>query len=309
MTENNITPSTTQPARLPAPAAKSPIQATATSAAATSAANRPSMDGAGQQLFCQWFGCTEKSPNPEALYVRSRDCQMESSVKATNLSTQKHLCESHIGRKSTNTLNLTCQWGACNTTTIKRDHITSHIRVHIPLKPHKCYFCGNAFKRPQDLKKHVKTHADDSEIRSPQLDLKHPKIMSSQNPRYTFAAGYFESSVNGVNGQYAQAPSQYHQPCPPYHAANTHFYGNLHYGLSQRQDGNHLYGRTGGNDALNEFIADLNRRQLDSDSYAAISPRLLGLPARNQPTWYPIHYTTRSCSSCIALHNQTEGND
>ncbi|KAI1829382.1 transcriptional regulator family: C2H2 zinc finger [Penicillium roqueforti] len=289
MTENNITPSTTQPARLPAPAATSPIQAT-TSAAATSAASRPSMDGAGQQLFCQWFGCTEKSPNPETLY--------------------KHLCESHIGRKSTNTLSLTCQWGTCNTTTIKRDHITSHIRVHIPLKPHKCYFCGKAFKRPQDLKKHVKTHADDSEIRSPQLDLKRPEIMSSQIPKgYAVAAGYFESSVNDVNGQYAQAASQYYQPRPPYHAANTHFYGNLHYGLSQCQYGNHPYGRTWGNDALNEFIADLNRRQLDSDSYAAISQRLLGLPARNQPTWYPIHYTTRSCSSCIALHNQTEGND
>ena len=72
------------------------------------------------------------------------------------------MCERHVGRKSTNNLNLTCQWGPCRTTTVKRDHITSHIRVHVPLKPHKCDFCGKAFKRPQDLKKHVKTHADDS---------------------------------------------------------------------------------------------------------------------------------------------------
>jgi hypothetical protein len=37
------------------------------------------------------------------------------------------------------------------------------------LKPHKCDFCGKAFKRPQDLKKHVKTHADDSVLlRSPE---------------------------------------------------------------------------------------------------------------------------------------------
>lgn len=82
---------------------------------------------------------------------------------------QDHLCEKHVGRKSTNNLNLTCQWNSCRTTTVKRDHITSHIRVHVPLKPHKCDFCGKSFKRPQDLKKHVKTHADDSVlIRSPQ---------------------------------------------------------------------------------------------------------------------------------------------
>jgi uncharacterized Zn-finger protein len=72
-----------------------------------------------------------------------------------------HVCERHVGRKSTNNLNLTCSWGTCRTTTVKRDHITSHIRVHIPLKPHKCDFCQKAFKRPQDLKKHVKTHAEE----------------------------------------------------------------------------------------------------------------------------------------------------
>lgn len=79
---------------------------------------------------------------------------------------------------------MTCQWGSCNTTTVKRDHITSHIRVHVPLKPHKCDFCGKAFKRPQDLKKHVKTHADDSEIRSPEPGMKHhPDMMFPGKPQ------------------------------------------------------------------------------------------------------------------------------
>jgi hypothetical protein len=54
--------------------------------------------------------------------------------------------------------------------TVKRDHITSHVRVHVPLKPHTCSICTKSFKRPQDLKKHVKTHADDSVIVGPSMD-------------------------------------------------------------------------------------------------------------------------------------------
>ncbi len=76
---------------------------------------------------------------------------------------QDHICDCHVGRKSTNNLNLICQWNSCRTTTIKRDHITSHIRVHVPLKPHKCDFCGKTFKRPQDLKKHVKVRPTPAE--------------------------------------------------------------------------------------------------------------------------------------------------
>ena len=80
---------------------------------------------------------------------------------------QDHVCEQHIGRKSTNNLNLQCAWGTCRIHVVKRDHITSHIRVHVPLKPHRCEFCSKAFKRPQDLKKHVKTHADDPVVNRP----------------------------------------------------------------------------------------------------------------------------------------------
>lgn len=44
---------------------------TATAAAATAAVNSTSMNGGGEQLPCQWVGCTERSPTAEALYVRS----------------------------------------------------------------------------------------------------------------------------------------------------------------------------------------------------------------------------------------------
>ena len=86
---------------------------------------------------CQWLDCTKSFTGPEPLY--------------------NHLCNDHVGRKSTNNLCLTCKWRDCATTCSKRDHITSHLRglrpfsyraalplsnhspiVHTPLKPHVC---------------------------------------------------------------------------------------------------------------------------------------------------------------------------
>ena len=122
--------------------------------APTTAADAPRpVVAADDNLSCQWDKCTERCTSAEALFVR----QLRPQFLIPKLTLSKdHICEKHVGRKSTNNLNLTCGWNSCRTTTVKRDHITSHIRVHVPLKPHKCDFCGKAFKRPQDLKKHVK---------------------------------------------------------------------------------------------------------------------------------------------------------
>lgn len=57
---------------------------------------------------CQWSGCDKVLPDPETLY--------------------NHLCNDHIGRKSTGNLCLTCKWKDCGTSCAKRDHITSHLR-------------------------------------------------------------------------------------------------------------------------------------------------------------------------------------
>lgn len=45
-----------------------PASVTATAAAATAAVNN-SLNGTGEQLPCQWVGCTERCPSAEALYV------------------------------------------------------------------------------------------------------------------------------------------------------------------------------------------------------------------------------------------------
>lgn len=85
-------------------------------------------DGAdGAQYRCLWADCTKALSDPEALY--------------------NHLCNDHIGRKSTNNLCLTCKWKDCGTSCAKRDHITSHLRgmpphfdlatlAHILCSPH-----------------------------------------------------------------------------------------------------------------------------------------------------------------------------
>lgn len=113
-------------------------------ASSTSSADEHGKSGSAfARLRCKWLTCSSTFETPELLYT--------------------HLCEAHVGRKSTNNLSLACRWDGCRVITVKRDHITSHIRVHVPLKPYKCDFCKKNFKRPQDLKKHVKTHADDSQ--------------------------------------------------------------------------------------------------------------------------------------------------
>ncbi|CAE6444646.1 unnamed protein product [Rhizoctonia solani] len=113
----------------------------ATAPPATSSTSPPPAD---KGYACQWEGCDKSLPDPEVLYI--------------------HLCNDHIGRKSTNNLCLTCKWKGCGATCAKRDHITSHLRVHTPLKPHVCEICNKPFKRPQDLKKHEKIHTEEHHI-------------------------------------------------------------------------------------------------------------------------------------------------
>ncbi|ODQ63649.1 hypothetical protein NADFUDRAFT_47998 [Nadsonia fulvescens var. elongata DSM 6958] len=131
---------------------------------------------------CKWGNCNTTHATVEDLY--------------------HHLCNDHVGRKINNNLNLTCGWAGCNVATVKRDHITSHIRVHIPFKPFKCTTCAKSFKRPQDLKKHIKTHADDFSQPSPHSQIHNHGPMSHQSYIY----GYGNAGLGNANHNYAPPP-------------------------------------------------------------------------------------------------------
>ncbi|KAL9084437.1 MAG: hypothetical protein Q9165_008075 [Trypethelium subeluteriae] len=234
-----------------------------------------STSSAVDSLTCQWNGCGERCANPEQLY--------------------DHVCERHIGRKSTNNLCLTCQWGTCRTTTVKRDHITSHIRVHVPLKPHKCDFCQKAFKRPQDLKKHVKTHADDSVlIRSPEPNQRMngtPQAFPPQhggrglqnlaaNASYHGGSGYnLGGAAASFNHPHSGNPSFYngghHNPAAASAYGQVYYAVNPH-GAQSFDSGSDYTMRKRGFEDINEFFGDVKRHRM-STSYSDISGRLAAL--------------------------------
>nr|POE88085.1 ph-response transcription factor [Quercus suber] len=212
-------------------------------------------------LTCQWQGCGERTDSAEALY--------------------DHVCERHVGRKSTNNLNLTCQWGPCRTTTVKRDHITSHIRVHVPLKPHKCDFCGKAFKRPQDLKKHVKTHADDSVVSGSPHQGHNGRSGLSTNPMSQSASGYYGATHdNGLNPYPSYQPSMATGATSGYAQHNNGQYagyGSVSYPNSAAvADIQSMDTRRRAIEALNDFLGDIKRRAINPSNYYDVGQRLQG---------------------------------
>ncbi|KAM7223792.1 pH-response transcription factor pacC/RIM101 [Rhypophila decipiens] len=248
-----------------------PAPSTAPTTTSSSSSAAASQD---ESLVCRWSECNERFNTAEILY--------------------EHICEKHVGRKSTNNLNLTCQWNSCRTTTVKRDHITSHIRVHVPLKPHKCDFCGKSFKRPQDLKKHVKTHADDSVLvgRAPQdqnggmhpgyrnQPTKAPSSFYDHNGqmRGTNQAPFGQPHPNGQASYYHQHPSHQQQQYHPMYYSQQPMGSRGDYMTHQAASFDPHRSKRGF-DELDNFFGSVKRRQVDPTSYTHVSRSLMPIHA------------------------------
>ncbi|GMG29097.1 unnamed protein product [Ambrosiozyma monospora] len=152
-------------------------------------------------LECKWRGCNVVLNDAKSLY--------------------QHLCDFHVGRKCNRNLSLACQWGNCQVVTVKRDHITSHLRVHVPLKPFACETCDKKFKRPQDLKKHIKTHAEDSKKNKAKKE-KELRLQQQQMAQRSSDYGYSSYDYNSSslhlpyrsNNPTAAASGNYDLPIP-----------------------------------------------------------------------------------------------
>ncbi|RKP06625.1 hypothetical protein THASP1DRAFT_30065 [Thamnocephalis sphaerospora] len=86
-----------------------------------------------------------------------RTCQLEFLDPAMLM---HHVSEEHVGRRALGHLSLRCEWADCHVVARKRDHIISHVRLHVPYWPLVCPICNRRFKRNPALKRHFRRHME-----------------------------------------------------------------------------------------------------------------------------------------------------
>ncbi|KAJ1734655.1 hypothetical protein LPJ61_000960 [Coemansia biformis] len=249
------------------------------SAAPNGAAHACHWDGCGaadhdgpEALFMhvasEHFGHQPSSPAP-LLECRWEGCAAGGFADAEVLYT--HITNDHVGRKSTGNLCLECKWDGCKVSRTKRDHITSHIRVHVPLKPYKCNLCAKAFKRPQDLKKHERIHADGHAHQLPIIDYRYYSMLGQPAaPRlHTPAHSNSSPTVGSLSPADCQVPydaantlglPRRNSPYTPYTPINA---SPLHGYLPHIGDAGMLSGGKRGIDAIEELQQTVKKSRAD----------------------------------------------
>jgi len=152
-------------------------------------------DGYGQEshaevYYCQWEDCDHVFTEAPALL--------------------EHLVQDHVGRKATNNLCLVCRWKDCGISTAKRDHIISHVRVHVPYQPFQCGICSKKFKRRHDLTKHERKFHQSNECQRKE----YPAMLHISPSFSTLSSMSTGSSVATPDSFQMQPPLQYSYESP-----------------------------------------------------------------------------------------------
>ncbi|KDE07848.1 hypothetical protein MVLG_01942 [Microbotryum lychnidis-dioicae p1A1 Lamole] len=211
----------------------------------------PHKNGVDENI-CRWDDCGAEFSDPDALY--------------------DHITSLHIGRKSAGTLSLECKWTGCNSKASKRDHLTSHARVHINLKPHVCEICSKAFKRPQDLKKHEKIHTEEHHVNH-----KHSKAVTvpSGAPREVSTA-IDPITQNKSHDSHPFQPNQHH--AVPVQQMQQQMGMPSAYGFASYPFGFPVFGQAAAGQSvdLSAFIA--HQQQLNAQAVAGMHMGPMGYP-------------------------------
>jgi hypothetical protein len=120
-------------------------------------ASEPNSADPCDDMLCRWGTCSAEFDDLNALRM--------------------HVKEVHIGGGRRAERVTACGWEGCsyvNREPAKRHNLVSHVAVHIKLRTFRCVHCDAAFKRGNDLKRHI-------ERKHPSADA-HASFVASTNP-------------------------------------------------------------------------------------------------------------------------------
>lgn len=164
--------------------------------------DRNNSDSGNNPVSCLWKDCHIVVEHAKLLY--------------------KHICEVHIGRKRPPNYEYSCLWGNCkHPMTYKRDHLVSHVMVHVPMKNFSCDTCDKKFKRSHDLKKHILIHLK--------------KKLKSNNKHKTIDKNHHQNSKISPSKAFLQPENGYAGDGKFYHMPSKEFIDELSFQYQQLQ--------------------------------------------------------------------------
>jgi hypothetical protein len=124
-----------------------------------STAGSPEEKHDSQPQVCQWGSCKEEFSDASNLLNHIMDFHMRNAKHFYPTSPQQTVDQDGFVSPGSGpqSKKFICEWEGCTMILNKKDHLVSHVRIHISCKPYSCSHCSKTFKRKQDVRKHERT--------------------------------------------------------------------------------------------------------------------------------------------------------